>query len=79
MLLKMFFGLLNHKSSLVPGSVGASRENTPPYRSISYPPPGPDTTSTKGPSVRSASWTSEIPIMPPLSVNVGPEIGIFHF
>lgn len=49
------------------GSLGTSRENTPPYRSVSYNPPS--EMSTKPPSVRSTSWTSEVPVMP-LRVNV---------
>lgn len=59
------------------GSV--SRENTPPYRSVSYnPPPGSEAGNKQ--TVRSASWTSEVPIMPPLSVNVnlGPAMGQFY-
>lgn len=59
------------------GSLSASRENTPPYRSVSYNPPGGNDAGNK-PTVRSASWTSEAPIMPPLSVNVnlGPAAGM---
>ncbi|XP_060572667.1 mitogen-activated protein kinase kinase kinase 7-like isoform X2 [Ruditapes philippinarum] len=58
------------------GSLSASRENTPPYRSVSYNPPAGSDTGNK-PTVRSASWTSEAPVMPPLSVNVnlGPATG----
>lgn len=66
------------------GSLSGSREATPPYRqSISYNPPG-VTENVSKPSVRSASWTSEVPIMPPLSVevdqsnmmNMGPSLGM---
>lgn len=64
------------------GSLAGSREATPPYRqSISYNPPAVSENAPK-PSVRSASWTSEMPIMPPLSVEVdqgnmmGPNIGM---
>lgn len=58
-----------------PGSLGGSRENTPPYRSVSYNPP--DATANNKPAMRSSSWTSEPSIMPPLSVNVnlGPAQG----
>ena len=60
------------------GSLGASRENTPPYRSVSYPPNVSETGENKSP-MRSASWTSEVPVMPPLSVNVnlGPDMSRF--
>jgi hypothetical protein len=61
------------------GSLSASRENTPPYRSVSYNPPAGSDTGNK-PTVRSASWTSEAPVMPPLSVNVnlGPATGMCY-
>ncbi|XP_052808461.1 mitogen-activated protein kinase kinase kinase 7-like isoform X2 [Mya arenaria] len=50
-----------------------SRENTPPYRSVSYNPPV--SAEQNKSAIRSASWTSEGPVMPPLSVNVnlGPD------
>ncbi|KAH3728036.1 hypothetical protein DPMN_053982 [Dreissena polymorpha] len=52
-----------------------SRENTPPCRSVSYNPTPTTADSTNRAAGRSASWTSEVPIMPPLSVNVnlGPD------
>ncbi|XP_053397164.1 mitogen-activated protein kinase kinase kinase 7-like isoform X2 [Mercenaria mercenaria] len=58
------------------GNLGTSRENTPPYRSVSYNPP-PGSEAGNKPTVRSASWTSDATVMPPLSVNVnlGPAMG----
>ena len=57
---------------LFSGSLGGSREATPPYRqSISYNPPSVAEAINK-PGVRSQSWSSEVPIMPPLSVEVEP-------
>ena len=61
------------------GSLAGSREATPPYRqSISYNPPAVSENVPK-PSARSASWTSELLVMPPLSVEVdqGNMMGIY--
>ena len=68
LLLKIYF----HMTILFSGSLGGSREATPPYRqSISYNPPSVAEAINK-PGVRSQSWSSEVPIMPPLSVEVEP-------
>lgn len=74
MCLKPFKKKLTMSKMAVAGSLGGSRENTPPYRSVSYP-PNVSESENKSP-VRSASWTSEVPVMPPLSVNVnlGPDM-----